>query len=134
MRGFNRTSTVVLAVVVVILVTAVVLLSKVVRAAQRIDVKASTIAETGRDNIETFGMRFISALNVWAFLQEPKLVLQANYVNVDADGVKRTRKSWEHVEANASTAVNFSVERNPNDTPLNPHYDTGMLFYQERTF
>lgn len=75
----------------------------------------------------------ISALNVWSFLQEPKLVLQANYVNVDADGVKRIRKSWEHVEASgASRAVNFSIWRKPDDTPLNAKFDTGMLFYQER--
>jgi hypothetical protein len=75
----------------------------------------------------------VSALNIWAFLQEPKLVLQANYVNVGADGVKRVRKSWEHYEAGgASRAVNFSTERKPDDTPLNPKYDTGMLFYQER--
>lgn len=75
----------------------------------------------------------ISALNVWSFLHQPTLVLQANYVNVDADGVKRIRKSWEHVEANgASTAVNFSIWRKPDDTPLNGRYDTGMLFYQER--
>jgi hypothetical protein len=75
----------------------------------------------------------ISALNVWAFMQQPKLVLQANYVNVDADGVKRIRKSWEHVEANgASRAVNFSIQRKPDDTPLNAKFDTGMLFYQER--
>lgn len=73
------------------------------------------------------------ALNVWAYLHKPELVLQANYVAVDADGVKRTRKSWEHVESNgASTAVNFSVERKPDDTPLSGRYDTGQLFYQER--
>lgn len=75
----------------------------------------------------------ISALNVWAFMQQPKLVLQANYVNVDADGVKRIRKSWEHLEAGgASRAVNFSIQRKPDDTPLNAKFDTGMLFYQER--
>jgi len=75
----------------------------------------------------------VSAINIWAFMQEPKLVLQANYVNVDADGVKRTRKSWEHLDASgASRAVNFSVQRKPDDTPLTGKYDTGMLFYQER--
>jgi hypothetical protein len=75
----------------------------------------------------------VTALNIWAFLQEPKLVLQANYVNVGADGVRRVRKSWEHVDASgASRAVNFSIERKPDDTPLNPKFDTGMLFYQER--
>lgn len=75
----------------------------------------------------------VEALNVWAFLQQPKLVLGANYVNVDADGVKRTRKSWEAVGAGgASRAVNFSIQRTPDDRPLNPKFDTGMLFYQER--
>jgi len=75
----------------------------------------------------------VSALNIWSFLHQPRLVLQANYVNIDADGVKLIRKSWEHVEANgASTAVNFSIWRKPDDTPLNPKYETGMLFYQER--
>lgn len=75
----------------------------------------------------------VDALNTWAFLQQPKLVLGANYVNVDADGVKRIRKSWEAVGAGgASRAVNFSIQRKPDDTPLNPKFDTGMLFYQER--
>lgn len=75
----------------------------------------------------------IAAINVWAFLQDPKLVLQANYVNVDADGVKRIRKSWEHVETSgASRAVNFSIQRQPDGSPLNGKFDTGMLFYQER--
>jgi len=75
----------------------------------------------------------VDALNTWAFLQQPKLVLGANYVNVDADGVKRVRKSWEAVGAGGATrAVNFSIQRNPDDTPLNPKFDTGMLFYQER--
>lgn len=76
----------------------------------------------------------VKALNTWAFLHQPELVLQANYVNVDPDGVKRIRKSWEHADATSSIAVNFSVMRNPNDTPLNARYDTGMLFYQERKF
>lgn len=75
-----------------------------------------------------------SALNVWAFLHQPELKLQANYVNVDPDGLKRTRKSWEHFDAASSTAVNFSVVRKPDDTPVNPRFDTGMLFYQERRF
>jgi hypothetical protein len=75
----------------------------------------------------------VGALNIWAYLHKPELMLQANYVAVDADGVKRIRKSWEHVEANgASTAVNFSVERKPDDSPLNARFDTGQLFYQER--
>jgi 4-alpha-glucanotransferase len=75
-----------------------------------------------------------SALNIWSFLHQPELILQANYVNVDPDGVKRVRKSWEHLASNSSTAVNFSTERKADDTPLNSRYDSGMLFYQERTF
>jgi hypothetical protein len=75
----------------------------------------------------------VSAINIWSFLHQPELVLQANYIAVDADGVKRVRKSWEHLEANgASTAVNFSIWRKPDDSPLNARYETGMLFYQER--
>jgi hypothetical protein len=75
----------------------------------------------------------VNAIGAWADLHKPMLALAANYVAVDADGVKRIRRSWEHVEASgASTAVNFSIERNPNDTPLNARFDTGRLFYQER--
>lgn len=74
------------------------------------------------------------AINVWAFLHKPELVQTANYVAVDADNVKRVRRSWEHQESAASTAVNFTTWRKPDDTPLNRDYDTGMLFYQERAF
>jgi hypothetical protein len=76
----------------------------------------------------------VSAINIWSFLHQPELILQANYVAVDPDGIKRVRKSWEHVGSNTSTAVNFSTERKPDDTPLNSRYDTGELYYQERTF
>jgi hypothetical protein len=76
----------------------------------------------------------VKALNVWSFLHKPELILQANYVAVDADGVKRVRKSWEHLESNSSTAVNFTTWRKPDDSPLNKGYDTGILYYQERKF
>lgn len=76
----------------------------------------------------------VDALNIWSFLHNPELKLQANYVNVDPDGIKRVRKSWEHYDNSTSTAVNFSTMRKPNDAPLNAKYDTGMLFYQERKF
>jgi hypothetical protein len=76
----------------------------------------------------------VKAINVWSFLHRPELILQANYVAVDPDGVKRVRKSWEHLETNASTAVNFTTWRKPDDSPLNRNYETGMLFYQERHF
>jgi hypothetical protein len=74
------------------------------------------------------------AINVWAFMHRPELIQTANYVAVDADNVKRVRRSWEHQESSSSTAVNFTTWRKPDDTPLNRAYDTGMLFYQERTF
>jgi hypothetical protein len=74
------------------------------------------------------------AVNIWAFLHKPELILQANYVATDPDGVKRVRKSWEHLESASSTAVNFTTWRKPDDSPLNRNYDTGQLYYQERKF
>lgn len=73
-----------------------------------------------------------TAVNIWAFLHQPELVLQANYVAVDPDGVKRVRKSWEHFDSAASIAVNFSTWTKPDDTSLNGRYSTGEIFYQER--
>jgi hypothetical protein len=75
-----------------------------------------------------------AAINIWAFLHQPELILQANYVAVDADGVKRVRKSWEHFDAASSTAVNFSTWTKPDDTSLNGGYSTGEIYYQERKF
>jgi hypothetical protein len=72
----------------------------------------------------------ISALAIWTFIQKPMLILGANYVATDADGVKRVRRSWESQDQ--KHAVNFSTERKPDDTPLNPKYDQAKLFYQER--
>jgi hypothetical protein len=74
----------------------------------------------------------VSAINIWSFLHQPELMLQANYVAVDPDGVKRVRKSWEHFDAANSTAVNFSTWTKPDDSSLNAKYSTGELFYQER--
>ena len=76
----------------------------------------------------------VKAINIWSFLHRPELILQANYVAVEGDGVKRVRKSWEHLESNSSTAVNFTTWRKPDDSSLNKNYDTGYLFYQERKF
>ena len=76
----------------------------------------------------------VEAVNIWSFLHQPELVLQANYVAVDPDGIKRVRKSWEHLDANSSTAVNFSTWTKPDDTSLNAKYSTGELYYQERKF
>jgi len=74
----------------------------------------------------------VTALNTWSFLHQPELILQANYVQVTGDGVKRVQKSWEHLDATSSTAVNFTTQAKPDDTPLNPKWATGEIFYQER--
>jgi hypothetical protein len=76
----------------------------------------------------------VSAINIWSFLHKPELVLQANYVNTDPDGIKRVRKSWEHLESNSSVAVNFSTMTKPDDSPLNAKWGTAEFYYQERTF
>jgi hypothetical protein len=76
----------------------------------------------------------VTAVNIWSFLHQPELVLQANYVAVDPDGVKRVRKSWEHFDAANSTAVNFSTWTKPDDSSLNAKFSTGEIFYQERKF
>jgi hypothetical protein len=76
----------------------------------------------------------VSAFNVWSFLHQPELILQANYVSVNADGVKRVQKSWEHLDATSSTAVNFTTATKPDDSPLNAKFATGEVFYQERKF
>ncbi len=74
----------------------------------------------------------VTAINIWSFLHQPELILQANYVAVDPDGIKRVRKSWEHFDATNSTAVNFSTWTKPDDTSLNAKYSTGEIYYQER--
>ena len=74
----------------------------------------------------------VSALVIWTFLHQPELILQANYVAVDADGIKRVRKSWEHLDSASSTAVNFSTWTKPDDSSLNGKYSTGEIYYQER--
>jgi hypothetical protein len=76
----------------------------------------------------------VEAINIWSFLHQPELILQANYVAVDPDGIKRVRKSWEHLDANSSTAVNFSTWTKPDDTSLNAKFSTGEIYYQERKF
>jgi hypothetical protein len=76
----------------------------------------------------------VSAVNIWSFLHQPELILQANYVSVNADGIKRVQKSWEHVDAASSTAINFTTWTKPDDTPLAKGYATGEIYYQERKF
>lgn len=76
----------------------------------------------------------VKALNVWSFLHQPEFILQANYVKVYDDGVKRVQRSWEHLEANASQAVNFTTLTKPDDTSLNAKYSTAEFYYQERKF
>jgi hypothetical protein len=75
------------------------------------------------------------ALNVYAFVQNPPLEPTANYTQpVDPDGLKRVRRSWEHVTSNSSTGLNISTVRNPDDTPVNKAYDLATFQYQERKF
>ncbi|HEY8615011.1 hypothetical protein [Phenylobacterium sp.] len=73
------------------------------------------------------------ALNVWAFTRQPPLDPTANYTQpVDPDGLKRVRRSWEHVSSNQSVGLNFSTVRKPDDSQVNARYDMGTLQYQER--
>jgi len=74
----------------------------------------------------------VKAINVWAFLHQPQMDPTANYVAVDPDGIKRVRRSWEHLDSTSSIGVNFSVWTKPDDSPLNSRYATGELYYQER--
>jgi hypothetical protein len=75
------------------------------------------------------------ALNVWAFVHQPPLDPTANYTQPqDPDGLKRVRRSWEHVASNQSIGLNFSTVRRPDDSPVNGRYDLATLQYQERTF
>lgn len=75
------------------------------------------------------------ALNVWAFIHEPPLDPTANYTQAqDPDGLKRVRRSWEHLTSTNSIGLNFSTVRKPDDSPLNAKFDTATLQYQERTF
>jgi hypothetical protein len=74
----------------------------------------------------------VGALVIWTFLHKPELLLQANYVAVDLDGIKRVRKSWENLDATSSTAINFSTWTKPDDSPLNAKFATGEIYYQER--
>jgi hypothetical protein len=74
----------------------------------------------------------VNAVNIWSFLHQPELVLQANYVSVNADGIKRVQKSWEHFDSQNSTAINFTTWTKPDDSSLNAKYSTGEIYYQER--
>ncbi len=73
------------------------------------------------------------ALNVWAFIHQPPLDPTANYTQPqDPDGLKRVRRSWEHLTANESIGLNFSTVRKPDDSLVNPKWDMGVVSYQER--
>lgn len=75
------------------------------------------------------------ALNVWSFVHQPPLDPTANYTQPqDPDGLKRVRRSWEHLTSNSSIGLNFSTVRKPDDTQVNKNYDLATMQYQERTF
>jgi len=77
----------------------------------------------------------VKALNIWSFVHEPPMDPTANYTQAqDPDGLKRVRRSWEHLTASESIGLNFSTVRKTDDTPLNPKFDTATMQYQERKF
>jgi hypothetical protein len=77
----------------------------------------------------------VKALNIWSFLRQPPLEPTANYTQpVDPDGLKRVRRSWEYLTSTDSIGLNFSTVRKPDDTPVNPKFDTATIQYQERKF
>jgi hypothetical protein len=76
----------------------------------------------------------IEALNIWAFLQEPRLRLQRNDFAVGPDNVKRVTMAWEHFTESESTGLVFVQLKNPDDTPLERRYDQATLLYSERSF
>lgn len=76
----------------------------------------------------------VEALNIWAFLQEPRLRMQRNDFAVGADNVKRVTLSWEHFTDAESTGLVFVQLKNPDDTPLDRRYDQATLLFSERTF
>ena len=87
--------------------------------------------------IESLGPKMepiIEALNTWAFLHEPELVLQRNDYAVGADNIKRITMAWEHYTDTESTGMVFVQLKNPDDTPLERRYDQATLLYSERTF
>jgi len=76
----------------------------------------------------------VKAINTWSFLHQPEFILQANYVKVYDDGVKRVQRSWEHLDAAGSQAVNFTTLTKPDDTAVNAKYSAAEFYYQERKF
>ena len=76
----------------------------------------------------------IEALNIWAFLQEPRLRLQRNDFAVGPDNIKRVTMAWEHFTESESTGLVFVQLKNPDDTPLERRYDQATLLYSERSF
>jgi hypothetical protein len=74
----------------------------------------------------------VKALVVYAFLHQPELILQANYVQTTGDGIKRVQRSWEHLEPNAIQALNFTTLSKPDDTPTAKTYQVAEFYYQER--
>jgi hypothetical protein len=74
----------------------------------------------------------VKGLVVYAFLHQPELILQANYVQTTGDGIKRVQRSWEHLEPNAIQALNFTTLSKPDDTPTAKTYQVAEFYYQER--
>lgn len=76
----------------------------------------------------------VEALNIWAFLQDPRLRLQRNDFAVGPDNIKRITLAWEHFTDSESTGLVFVQLKNPDDTPLERRYDQATLLFSERSF
>ncbi|MDP1873496.1 hypothetical protein [Phenylobacterium sp.] len=76
----------------------------------------------------------VEALNIWSFLQDPRLRMQRNDFAVGPDNVKRITLAWEHYTDAESTGLVFVQLKNPDDTPLDRRYDQATLLFSERSF
>lgn len=76
----------------------------------------------------------VEALNIWSFLQEPRLRMQRNDFAVGPDNIKRITLAWEHFNDSESTGLVFVQLKNPDDTPLERRYDQATLLFSERSF
>lgn len=74
----------------------------------------------------------VTGLNVWAFLQNPQLVMQRNDFVTGADGVKRITLSWEYYTDAVSNGLVLVQQKRADDTPLNKGYDLATVLYSER--
>ena len=73
----------------------------------------------------------IAAASLSALPQPVAGAAQPPAASQSSNALSTVSKSGTDTATN-STAVNFTVERKPDDTPIARNYDRGMLYYQER--